>query len=46
MICYKVREAMRSIESPEISRTPGEFAGAQYPFADLLYEKIERLVVS
>lgn len=37
---------MRSIEVPEISQTPGDFAGAQYSFVDLLHEKIEREVVS
>ena len=44
--CLQVKEAMNSIEVPEITRTPGTFMGAQFNFAELLQERIRRTVVS
>ena len=35
---------MCSLGTPEVSRTPSTFPGAQFNFLDLLHESIEKLV--
>lgn len=42
----QIKEYKRSINIPEIFKTPGSFHGAQYKFRDLLLEKAEEEVAS